>query len=489
MKILARLQNSKDFWFLLTLGFVFFLLRFPSLFEPYWYGDEGIYQTVGMGIRDGRLLYRDIWDNKPPLLYLLYAIFSSDQFLVRLVSLIFGLGAVLIFFALSKKLFANKNLSYFTTLIFATLFALPLLEGNIANAENFMLLPIILAAFLIFKAGEAHLNKKPLAYLILFTAGLLLSFAFLFKVVAIFDFTAFLLFILFINFPSKISFQKILNRRFIYFAVGFLIPILSTLLFFLIKGAFSAFLNATLSQNVGYVNYGNRFLTPGGLLFIKLLFLISVTFFLFLKRELLKPPTLFILLWFSFSFFNAFFSQRPYTHYLLVLLPSFSLFIGLILGNKNYQKIALVIFVIILLLIFRNFSFFNKSAFYYQNFISFMRNQKSFSSYSAFFDRNTPVDYKIAQFLKARLNDNETIFVWGNNAQLYKLIGKVPPTRFIVAYHITASKKTLKETGDALRKAKPKYLVFSLKESFPYNLTGYTQRIIIDDVIIYECIF
>ena len=42
------------------------LLRVPSLFEPYWYGDEGIYLTVGRSLRHGLALYRDVHDNKPP---------------------------------------------------------------------------------------------------------------------------------------------------------------------------------------------------------------------------------------------------------------------------------------------------------------------------------------------------------------------------------------------------------------------------------------
>lgn len=67
-------------------------------------------------------------------------------------------------------------------------FGTPLIEGNIANAENFMLFPIITAALLI---NDTDIFKKPkkLAF-----AGLLLGISMLYKVVAIFDFTAFLYF-------------------------------------------------------------------------------------------------------------------------------------------------------------------------------------------------------------------------------------------------------------------------------------------------------
>ena len=53
---------------LIILGVVVFL-RVPSLFEPYWYGDEGIYLTIGRAMRGGMELYKEVHDNKPPLLY------------------------------------------------------------------------------------------------------------------------------------------------------------------------------------------------------------------------------------------------------------------------------------------------------------------------------------------------------------------------------------------------------------------------------------
>ena len=152
MKILKGLEVSKQFWFIVFTTFLFFILRLPSLFEPLWYGDEGIYQVIGTSLNHGKLLYSQIFDNKPPLLYWLYAFLQSDQFSVRLASLIFGASAVVMFFFLSKRLFKNaenKNIPLVATFLFAILFALPTLEGNIANAENFMLLPIIASAFLI----------------------------------------------------------------------------------------------------------------------------------------------------------------------------------------------------------------------------------------------------------------------------------------------------------------------------------------------------
>ncbi len=186
---------SKDSFFLLLTVFTFMLLRIPSLIEPYWYGDEGIYQVIGMALRNGRLLYRDIWDNKPPLLYVLYSFVNGDLFSIRSLSLLAGIGAVVAQFFLSKNLFKKRLSQYLSTGVFALLFGLPLIEGNIANAENFMLLPITMAFY--FISRNTQRNKE------LVVAGILLSISFLFKSVAVFDFAAAILIIVIAKYGPK----------------------------------------------------------------------------------------------------------------------------------------------------------------------------------------------------------------------------------------------------------------------------------------------
>lgn len=477
MKILRRLEGSKEFWFILFTSFLFFILRLPSLFEPLWYGDEGIYQVIGSSLNNGKLLYKEVFDNKPPLLYWLYAILHSDQFLIRLASLIAGLIAIVIFFLLSKKLFENNknNIHYVTTLIFAILYGIPMLEGNIANAENFMLLPILVSSFFIVS------QKR------FFIAGLLLGIAFLFKIVAVFDFSAFFIFYLIIHFHSLKKHIKLLP-----IAIGFILPILSIALLFIFNGTFVDFVKAVFISNISYVGYGNRIGAFPILLFIKLIILVIFTLYVFTKRKKINESSLFILIWFAFSLFNALFAQRPYTHYLLVLITSFSLMIGLILFDKKYQKTIAIFFFIGLLTIITVFGIpnFNKSTSYYQNFISFVLGGKTMTSYQAFFDRNTPFDYEIARFIKPKLSKNDTIFIWGNNAQLYQLLRVIPATKYIVVYHISDYKDGVITTKIAIEKTKPKFIVvMSQERSIPFPLINYSKKININKATIYERIF
>ena len=515
MRILKGLEKSKQFWFAIFTAFLFFLLRLPSLFEPLWYGDEGIYQVIGNSLNHGKLLYSQVFDNKPPFLYWVYAIFQSDQFTIRLVSLIFGVLSVAVFFLLSKRLFENKksnNISYLTTFVFAVLFGLPVLEGNIANAENFMLLPILTAALIISNLkSSVSLQRDQISNFKLFAAGILLGIAFLFKIVAIFDLSAFLVFYFILNFDSLkkaiklITFphkklnlqtklrelQKALNKISKIF-IGFFLPIFLIALFFITNGTFVDFVKAVFLANVSYVNYGNKIGSLPLLLFIKLALLGGFLVFVLAKRKKINHTTLFISIWFAFSLFNAFFSQRPYTHYLLVLIPSLSLMIGLILFDKKYQKITAVIFLVTFLIVAIKFGILksNKGIHYYQNFISYVMNGKTSTSYQAFFDRNTPFDYEIARFIKPKLNTHDTIFLWGNNAQLYQLIGVTAPTKYVVAYHITNYKDGSATTQTGIKINKPKFIVvMSNAGPIPFPLINYSKKIDINNASIYERIF
>ncbi|OGH08094.1 MAG: hypothetical protein A2171_01325 [Candidatus Levybacteria bacterium RBG_13_35_9] len=461
------------------------------MFEPYWYGDEGIYQTLGLGIDNGRVLYKEIFDNKPPLLYLLYGFLNSDQFLLRLSSLIFGVFSVALFFKLCQKILKNTNVSYVSTFIFALIFGLPVVEGNIANAENFMLLFNILAGLLVFKTTEDGNSAKKTK--LLFLAGIILSFSFLFKIVGVFDFAAFFLFLFFVNFSKK--FKDIFNLKNVFnelktlvpLITAFLLPIIFIALYFIFNDSFSYFLKAAFSNNIGYVGYGNKLIMPQGLLLLKLLILFMGLLYVFAKRKSLGKERVFIYIWFFFSLFNAFFSGRPYTHYVLVVVPSFCLILGLLMLKNKYLKLDFFIFAISAFFLLTQFSYYVKTVFYYQNFIQFVAGQKNVYDYQRFFDGNTPNDYEIAGYINNHLGKNDNLFIWGNNAQVYKLTNKLPPGRYTVAYHITNYEDGYKNTEDGLKKENPKFIIIMPNVSvYPFSLLGYSQKININGINIYE---
>lgn len=493
---LSRLERSKEFWGVLIIICGFFVLRLPSLIEPYWYGDEGIYQIIGRALRHGRILYSGIWDNKPPLLYLIYAAFDGNQFWIRVFSLFIGILTLLAFFFLVRKLFKKQTRSLILTGIFGLCLATPLLEGNIANAENFMLLPIILAAFLLYRETE----KRHTDVRFLFISGLLIGMAFITKIVAVFDLTAFFVFA-FLLFMQGRTFQKKLLSQLgdftkisAVYLLGFLIPFILCCLYFIAVHAFYPFFTAVFSSNIGYVGYGNTFLIPQGLLIIKLIFLLGFCLLLLRFRDKITKPTLFILTWLAFSLFNAFFSERPYTHYVLVLLPSLILFIGWVFtASTNYAKtVRVVLGVILLAIILHSFQIYSikRIASYYNNYLSFVSGRKSITAYRSYFDPGTPGTYNLSLFVKSNTKPPDAIFVWGNNAQIYVLSDKLPPGRFTVAYHVLGNSKNIKETAQAVQRAQPKFIIaLNNIPPLPFSVNGYQVKFNTDNALIYERVY
>lgn len=490
---LNKTFNKKDVIFLSLVVSVFSFLRLPSVVEPYWYGDEGVYEVIGRALASGRILYSQIWDNKPPLLYMIYAIFSGDQFYVRLVSIVVGIFSLVVFFMIARKFFRNQIAVYVSTVFFGLLFGAPILEGNIANAENFMILPTLVSFYILFCTEKKNRFSQ------VAVAGIILSLSFLTKIVAVFDFAAFSITLLVLRFFDEVSFvrTKIINdlkgvtagfKKETVFAAAFALPIFMVIVYFIAIGAFSDFFRAVFSQNVGYVAYGNYFLFPNGLLYFKLFLLLLSIFIITRYRKAVAREGLIIFIWFTFSMFNAFFSARPYTHYLLVLLPPFSLFVGYIF-EKRRQGIFLVPLILILMIIIQSvFKLnFKRVIPYYANYLSFVTTHKSVQEYQAFFDRNTPRDYALAQFIRGKTSYADNIFIWGDNAQVYILSGKLPPGRYTVSYHVTFYKNATSETRDALLKARPKYIVQTKEGDEIQNfLDGFELRYEIDNAKIYE---
>jgi len=122
----------------LPLAFLAPMLNAP--FEP----DEGVYGTIARGWLHGAIPYRDLWDNKGPLLFLWYA--ASFAWLGEnviaprvLAGMAAGLSVPFVW-ATARTLFGRREAA-----LAAGLFALSFVNLYIqvtANAEVFMLLPL-----------------------------------------------------------------------------------------------------------------------------------------------------------------------------------------------------------------------------------------------------------------------------------------------------------------------------------------------------------
>jgi len=420
------MKIDKKLIILLVLNFLIFL---PSLFEPVSYGDECIYLTLGNAFRKGFIFYKDIHDNKPPFLYFIASLSFNRLFWFRLISLAWNLIHLAIIYELIQKITKKKILPFFGGIIFIALYLI--FEGRVANGENFMMMPISLAVYLMIKT-----KKKNFIFGVLM--GLLFSAGFLFKVPAGFDFVGLIFGFYFLTI-EKINLKtikKLVTDRALWGTIiGFITPILLSIVYYGLNGAFTPYVRSALLQNIGYLAswQGSNL---GIIVRFSLLALISLTLFVFRRKISLYPKIFYA--WFGFGLFGALLSGRPYPHYFIEIVPSLIVLIVLALDKKSLIKLIMAISAIGLLIfsyIYFNFWFYPITP-YYKNFISWATGNKITEEYLMYWGHGVKENYKLAEFIKKTSDPEKPIFIWGEGSCLYAISDRLPPAKYTVNYHI-----------------------------------------------------
>ncbi len=428
------------------------ILWIPSLFEPISYGDECIYLTLGNAFRKGLTFYRDIHDNKPPLLYLTAAIANGRLSWFRAIAIICNLVHLGIIYQLIKRITKNRIAPLAGGIVFTLLYLI--FEGRTANGEMFMIMPASLAVYLLFQYPQ----KK--TFLFGGLIGFLFSIGFLFKIPILFDLVG-ILFALYIISMKKLQFKSLIrilrNKRFWGIIAGFFSPILLTIFYYSLKGAFTPYVRSALLQNIGYLsswqgsNLG---------LFVRFSLLIIFSFMFFIFRKKIPSNLSFFGIWFIWGLFGALLSERPYPHYLIEIAPSLAILIALTIDKKtvfNFVLTSSAIGILLASYLYFNFWWYPILP-YYRNFVSYAAGKINKKQYLNYWGEKTASDYKLARFIKWHSPENNRVFVWGDGACIYAISKRLPPGRYTVNYHIYDF-NGFQETLEAIKKTKPKIII------------------------------
>ena len=460
MKRVNRLFNETlhtPTWLFILLVVVL-ILRVPSFFEPYSYGDETIYLTLGNAIRQGISLYSGIHDNKPPLLYIMAAI-AGNLFWFKAILTFWILTTIYIFWKFLNFLF-EKNLKaqIVGTSVFALLTTIPLLEGNIVNAELFMIGPTILAFYILLS------NK--LSFKSLFISGALFSVSTLFKVPAAFDFpTIIFLWIVGIKIFNLKSLKTIAKNTLILF-LGFLTPITLTFFWYFIHGAFNEYLNAAFLQNVGYLStwrpddIREPFLVRNLPLIIRGLIVLCGFIILLWKKKHLSKNFILATSWLLLTLFAVTLSERPYPHYLVQSVAPLSILIAILFTQKTIEQVLVIIPLTLFFFVPNYYHFWHyKTLPYYEKFIKFASGKYSKDQYFSTFGSNVLRNYKVSEFIVSTTKKGDKIFVWGSDSStVYAMTKRFPPGKYVADYHMKDFSSD-KETILTLKKDLPVFIV------------------------------
>jgi len=415
--------------------------------------DEGGYAYVAYFARQGIIPYRDVFDQKPPLIYLIFylgeIINPGGTWGPRVLAATFTYASAILIYFVGKKEFDRKT-GLVSMWLFVAMLTIPEMTPFSANTEIF-LLPFMIGGYLIF-VNYGNSNKK----LPWFIFGVLSSIAVLFKPIC----TPLLLYI-FILWVCKHSAKnhnvRQLLIRISLTILGTVIVITPIFLYLVKNNALKPFIDTVILYNL---QYSRQFQNGGLLRFYKviigllgifpLVFLTIFIYFFINRRHLwLYLGTLF------FLFLPVY--NTPILHYYLITIPFLALFSSAafnhLLNNYNikggFSRLYLTGFFVFSVMAANFYSLTSKEMLLQRTYLP-----NPFSSSKIF-----------ADILKNNTENNDEILMLGNEPQVLYYSKRISASRFFYLYPIlipTAEAKVYREEYiNDLQLKQPKHIVYS----------------------------
>jgi hypothetical protein len=409
-------------WLLLSVAILILavVLRFPSLFEPRWYGDEGVFAAIAQSIRHGEVLYSQATDNKTPLVFFSYALvqvtLGSSVFALHLAASAVTLATLLASMMAARMLFGTTR-SLVAGIVFALLMCTPVLEGNLALTETFMILPSALALLAFLLAERQEGRKRLIGFAVV---GLLIGLAVNYKQVAVFDGAALALIVLLAVRRPVVPLAAM--------GAGFVLPQAFFMALFLQEHALSQYIYAVIGSLGAY----------SGQSIAESYLLRAVGYLpaLFVATSLVKqrlsgdrvPLQKFPALWLSFAFAGAISGPFAFPHYLQQAAPAAALTVaglnmprpGLLVSAAAKSVAAVLIGLVVFSRFLPTFEARKQlhPVWYYKTFISHQWGSMDSDTYGEDFDGSVVTIDDIASDIKAD-GAGDTVYVWGDFPWLY----------------------------------------------------------------------
>jgi len=445
-----------------------FALRYPSLYEPRWYGDEGIFAAVAENVRSGRTLYAQAWDNKPPLVFYTYAAiqqsFGSSVFALHAVTTAVVLTTQALVVACALALYGPRR-ALVAGLLFALVLGTPVIEGNLAMTETFMILPAT-AAVLVFLLAERR-ERAPLpAYA---AAGVLLAVAAAYKQVAVFDALAIVVMLLLRRARPW--------REAGALAAGFALPQLALALVFAASGAFDGYWYAIAGSLSLYAQLG----PSDGPLMQLLGFLPAVIVVAVLVRRRQQGEEValaaFPMLWLGFALAGATRSSFPFPHYLQQAVPAAALVVvssPLAAERDDVARLALAVAgVLVVAVVYAQFApAFRRDQLepvrYYRTFVAHQWGGMDDEDYDYRFDGKAVAVDDVVGYIRQDAA-GRTAYTWSELPWIYAAGGLVNPTRYYTSFLGEVIPGAKQEIMRDLQADPPVYIILSDDTFAPFS--------------------
>ena len=463
-------ERLRPAMFLVFLGILVFLFLMPLFTAPFE-SDQGAYATVARGWIGGSIPYRDLWDNKGPLLFLWYvlsfALFGQNQEAPRIVAALAAGASIPFLWAAVRNLF-DRHAALVAAVIFALSFSNIFLQVT-ANSEVFMLLPLT-AGFWAFAVG---VQKQRYSWLL--WSGILTSLAVFTRQSAILTFFAYLAWLA----MTGVQRRNDGNQQPIWAAgsllAGGVLGACPFVIYFALHGALHDLWYATLWFNAGFMaeqSFWLKFVPPffvepgplaGGLIF----WILAIVGFRELWRRQDGPAWL-VIFFLMMSEAAAQIVGKGSAHYCIHLLPggAIAAVFGITCLRNHWRsgglalRVALVaatgVTAIALL-----FAYGRPTA------AARFKAQYMFRDYA-----NDTVDAPaIASAVAARSAAGDCVYEWGRTSQIYFLSDRQPCTRWFYDRPYELRKSMISEVVADLQKRKPTVIMLTTEVPAPLELS------------------
>lgn len=183
--------------------------------------DPGLFETFAYHMQQGKALYSDIWDHKPPLVFYLnlifLQIFGPTENAISYGSLIFALGQTLVFYFLLLRFTKNTLSAFAGTLLFISTYFSVFVFGSGNYTEQYAVL-CTSAALLLFLNYVEKRNHNHLWF-----AGMLFGTAVWFKEPFVFSAVPYFIYLLVRSVKRKDEWRYLLH-----FTLACMVPALLT---------------------------------------------------------------------------------------------------------------------------------------------------------------------------------------------------------------------------------------------------------------------
>lgn len=480
---------------ILALTFYLRFLYFGQIID----GDVGNLGYLAWRMAEGEVLLDLEGPGKPPLYFMLYAVFirlfGPSVLGLKIFGTIFVLMAVVATYWLANQAYGKKA-GLLAALLFGVFSSCPMVEGGGVNLETVLHLPYILTIGMFFKAAESGQLRWS------FFTGLCAAVATLVKQVGGILVFVFLCYGIdeWRRKPPGFERKQWLYRH-LLFAVGAFLPVIGVVIFYQFHGyTLTQLYQSMLGSNLHYIRRGYDYtdfldffyssmrviLTENGLLWGGTIF---TTIYLGWRiRRGKGEASDRILLWWAFwSFAVLCMVGTFYYHYFLQIIGPFSVLtaFGIVAAWKWTKSLspspravsrgvgALFLGIAIIILVKTDYSYFFLYTPEEQTAFQYKVSEGVFDGYGVY---NVMLQ-QVAFHIGAHTDPNETIYVWGIAPQIFFLAQRKAATRYRNNYSM--SRLVTNDSFKALRayapmvmedigKSQPAYIVQIFRfEDFP----------------------